>query len=131
MYASGITIMSIVTATYKAEEAPQCCACLDNNDVLTLLQCNHFIHLECASKMFNRGCPMCRCDMSDLPRDVKRSIRSNIKAHRKEIEEEDLQSAIQMIETEMSNTTYVNTWMILDDIDAIIEICIPRLRQHH
>ena len=53
-----------------------CCICY--NDKLTLfLNCNHIICLECITNIKKPGCPLCRVELSYLPKKIINIINNN------------------------------------------------------
>lgn len=70
----------------------ECIVCWDDKDCYKL-ECNHFIHLRCASQLFSIKCPLCQREMNNLPQDCKDSINKNDIERQRELDNEDREAA--------------------------------------
>ena len=50
--------------------------------------CKHPIHVQCASGLTEKKCPMCRSELI-FPESISKSIKDNIRQHQGEVEEDD------------------------------------------
>lgn len=51
-------------------------------------ECKHPLHVQCASGLTEKTCPMCRSHLI-FPESISKSIRDNIRQHQGEVEEDD------------------------------------------
>jgi len=86
----------VIPASLKAntvDKPEDCLICIEPMTTTEhrRLQCGHYFHTECISKIFARTCPMCRKDIdpSFLPKWVNERITENIERHE---EEQDLET---------------------------------------
>lgn len=86
----------------------KCPVCLEKREVMRL-ECGHFLDEECASSMNDDRCPICRREMSCLPKKVKRSIARNARKLLQEQEEANFDAALREQIAELSSFTTIGT----------------------
>jgi len=57
---------------------PECCVCLESYYLCKTI-CSHDICAGCLIELKNLKCPMCRCELNNLPPGVKKMILKNNK----------------------------------------------------
>lgn len=92
----GETLLKTPTHPKPKHNSP-CPICLDEEEDMFVLNCSHAIHLECASGMIKKECPICREEMKNLPQELNRKLETNAKEYKDEVireEQEEIRNSI-------------------------------------
>lgn len=74
----------------------ECPVCLESEGELFALNCKHLIHQECCKGLIKLECPICRIEITNLPEEVKETIKVNIDNRKRELEEEERMNLIRL-----------------------------------
>lgn len=81
----------------KPDECPVCCDDIDENDIL---ECGHWVHMDCIKRSLKPECPMCRQPLK-LSKDIMESIQKNSQSMNDEWEREAEEEIQQMFGSEL------------------------------
>ena len=75
----------------------ECPVCLDEENEMYILSCQHRAHIKCLEGMNKKECPLCRAIITNLPISVKKKIKENYENYQREKEEEDREEILNML----------------------------------
>jgi hypothetical protein len=101
-----------------------CPVCLDDKDT-DLLRCRHQIHTKCLSMCNKKECPVCKDDVSYLPKKVIKQIEKNTARHILEQEEQERENIREMLEAEEEQGGYSPEAEIITALNYLVSIGIP------